>query len=60
MVIYPVVPKGDILLRLIPTATHTLEDVKQTIEAFKACRTKLENGDYNTENFPDLAKLMAM
>jgi len=60
MVIYPVVPKGDILLRLIPTATHTLDDVKQTIDAFKACREKLERGDYNTESFPDLAKLMAM
>ncbi|MFZ5939881.1 MAG: aminotransferase class I/II-fold pyridoxal phosphate-dependent enzyme [Bacteroidota bacterium] len=60
MVIYPVVPKGDILLRLIPTATHTLDDVKKTIEAFKACREKLEKGVYNTESFPNLAKLMGM
>src|SRR5690606_18976357 len=34
MVVYPVVPKGMIILRLIPTAIHTLEDVKRTIESF--------------------------
>ena len=36
MVVYPVIPKGEILLRLIPTAMHTLEDVALTLEAFKA------------------------
>lgn len=51
IVIYPVIPKGQILLRLIPTAVHTLEDVKQTIEAFKICREKLLAGKYNTESF---------
>jgi glycine C-acetyltransferase len=35
MVVYPVVPKGIILLRLIPTAVHTIEDVNYTIDAFK-------------------------
>ncbi len=55
MVIYPVVPKGDILLRLIPTAIHTLEDVRETIAAFTECRTKLEAGAYNKAEFTDLS-----
>jgi glycine C-acetyltransferase len=46
IVVYPVIPKGLILLRLIPTATHTLEDVSQTLDAFDAIRTRLENGTY--------------
>ena len=51
IVIYPVIPKGQILLRLIPTAVHSLDDVKQTIEAFKICREKLLTGKYQTETF---------
>ena len=46
IVVYPVIPKGLILLRLIPTATHTLEDVRITLEAFSGIREKLENGTY--------------
>ncbi len=46
IVVYPVIPKGMILLRLIPTAAHNLDDVKETIEAFSAIRDKLENGIY--------------
>ncbi|GAB1308999.1 aminotransferase class I/II-fold pyridoxal phosphate-dependent enzyme [Urechidicola sp. KH5] len=46
IVVYPVIPKGMILLRLIPTATHTLEDVEETITAFSAIREKLEGGVY--------------
>jgi len=46
IVVYPVIPKGLIILRLIPTATHNLEDVKVTIEAFSAIREKLEKGIY--------------
>lgn len=46
IVVYPVIPKGMILLRLIPTAAHNLEDVKETIAAFSAIRDKLENGIY--------------
>ncbi|WP_298366501.1 aminotransferase class I/II-fold pyridoxal phosphate-dependent enzyme [uncultured Lutibacter sp.] len=46
IVVYPVIPKGLIILRLIPTATHTLEDVKVTIESFSAIREKLEKGIY--------------
>lgn len=57
MVIYPVVPKGDILLRLIPTAMHSLDDVHETIEAFTACRSKLQAGEYNKEEFTDISAL---
>lgn len=46
IVVYPVIPKGLILLRLIPTATHTLEDVSETLNAFDAIRERLENGTY--------------
>jgi len=46
IVVYPVIPKGLILLRLIPTASHTLEDVDETIQAFASIREKLENGTY--------------
>ncbi len=46
IVVYPVVPKGLILLRLIPTATHTLEDIAITLDAFSAIRDRLQNGTY--------------
>ncbi|MFL1012913.1 aminotransferase class I/II-fold pyridoxal phosphate-dependent enzyme [Flavisericum labens] len=46
IVVYPVIPKGLILLRLIPTATHTLEDVNETLDAFDAIRDRLQNGTY--------------
>jgi glycine C-acetyltransferase len=46
VVIYPVIPKGMIILRLIPTAVHTLEDVKETISAFAAIKEKLTSGFY--------------
>ena len=46
IVVYPVIPKGMILLRMIPTAAHTLDDVKETIEAFSAIRDKLKQGVY--------------
>jgi glycine C-acetyltransferase len=49
MVVYPVVPKGIIILRLIPTAVHTLEDVSYTIEAFKKALVKLKAGLYQSE-----------
>ena len=46
IVIYPVVPKGVILLRLIPTAMHTLEDVDYTVNAFKEIQHKLDTNAY--------------
>jgi len=49
MVVYPVVPKGIIMLRLIPTAVHTSGDVKYTIEAFKSISGKLRAGHYQRE-----------
>lgn len=46
IVVYPVVPKDVIMLRLIPTAVHTMEDVEITINAFKSIKNKLDSGDY--------------
>ncbi len=51
IVIYPVVPKGTILLRIIPTAAHTLEDVEYTVKAFAAVKKKLENNEYSKTEF---------
>jgi glycine C-acetyltransferase len=57
IVTYPVVPKGVIMLRLIPTAEHTLEDVKYTIQAFTEINAKLVNGDYANIAFADISNL---
>ena len=46
IVVYPVIPKGLILLRLIPTAAHTIEDINLTLEAFGEIRKKLKKGIY--------------
>ena len=46
IVVYPVIPKGLILLRMIPTASHTLQDVEETLQAFEAIRGRLDNGTY--------------
>jgi len=54
MVVYPVIPKGQILLRLIPTAVHTLDDVKETINAFAAVREKLLAGKYDKEKIAQI------
>ena len=48
IVVYPVIPRGLILLRLIPTASHTIKDIKVTLEAFSSIREKLNNGTYKT------------
>jgi len=55
MVIYPVVPKGVIMLRLIPTAAHTLEDVRITIDAFAEVRKNLDAGKYSVGDVPAVA-----
>ena len=57
IVVYPVIPKGMILLRVIPTASHTKEDIARTLEAFSAIRSKLEGGVYRAQN-AELAKEM--
>ncbi len=46
LVVYPVIPKGMILLRLIPTAVHTEEEINITIDAFKEVAVKLKEGVY--------------
>jgi len=50
IVVYPVVPKGVIMLRLIPTAIHTLDDVNYTIETFNKIQKKLKSGVYSEED----------
>jgi len=55
MVIYPVVPRGVILIRLIPTAIHTLEDVAYTIDTFSEVREKLDAGKYSSGEVPQVA-----
>ncbi|KAA3438095.1 aminotransferase class I/II-fold pyridoxal phosphate-dependent enzyme [Rufibacter hautae] len=52
IVVYPVVPKDVIMLRLIPTAAHTLEDVAETISAFEAISAKLDKGLYTKTSVP--------
>ena len=51
VVIYPVVPKDVIMLRLIPTAVHTLEDVEETISAFTEIKRKLDSGEYKNHEY---------
>lgn len=46
IVVYPVIPKGLILLRMIPTATHTAADIEETLDAFSTIRERLHNGTY--------------
>lgn len=54
-VAYPVVPKDIVMLRLIPTASHTLEDVRVTIEVFKEIKANLEKGKYSADEMPSMA-----
>jgi len=57
VVVYPVIPKGMILLRLIPTAVHTIENVEETIVAFSEIREKLKAGTYaNLQNIVAMAE----
>jgi glycine C-acetyltransferase len=56
IVSYPVVPKGTIIIRLIPTAMHSLEDVKYTIECFSKIKEKLASGQYATGDIVDVFK----
>lgn len=55
IVVYPVIPKGHIIYRLIPTAAHTDEDIQLTLEAFSATKAKLDEGAYKVEMIPDMA-----
>jgi glycine C-acetyltransferase len=49
VVVYPIIPKGDLLLQLVPTAGHTLEDVEYTINTIIDIKTNLESGQYDKE-----------
>lgn len=49
MIVYPVVPKGMVILRIIPTSMHTLDDVEMMIKAFDAIKSKLDEGVYLQE-----------
>jgi glycine C-acetyltransferase len=49
VVIYPVVPRDVVMLRLIPTAVHTMEDVEYTVKAFREIKRKIDNDEYPHE-----------
>lgn len=53
---YPVVPKGVIIIRIIPTAVHTLEDVEYTLNAFTKIKENLDAGKYSTGEIVDISK----
>lgn len=59
IVVYPVIPKGHIIYRLIPTSVHTDDDIRQTLEAFSATKKKLDAGEYKAEAIPDMAEVSA-
>ncbi len=56
IVVYPVIPKGDIIYRIIPTAAHTDEDIDLTLKAFEETKKKLDAGKYRTAQIPDMAE----
>ena len=55
IVVYPVIPKGHIIFRLIPSAAHTDEDIEITLQAFTATKEKLDAGTYKVSQIPDMA-----
>ena len=55
IVVYPVIPKGHIIYRLIPSAAHTDADIETTLQAFEATKKKLDAGEYKVEDIPDMA-----
>jgi glycine C-acetyltransferase len=56
IVVYPVIPKGHIIYRLIPTAMHTDSDIEATLNAFSETKAKLDAGAYKVEAIPDMAE----
>ncbi len=56
IVVYPVIPKGHIIYRLIPTAAHTDQDIEETLKAFSETKAKLDAGAYKAEAIPDMAE----
>jgi len=59
IVVYPVIPKGNIIYRLIPTAVHTEEEIQTTLTAFEETKKKLDAGVYTADNIPDMAEVSA-
>jgi glycine C-acetyltransferase len=57
IVVYPVIPKGHIIYRLIPTAAHNNEDIDLTLQAFSETKAKLDAGAYKVEMIPDMAEV---
>ncbi len=57
IVVYPVIPKGDIIYRLIPTASHSFEEVDITLKAFEETKKKLDAGLYKAVDIPDMADI---
>ncbi len=57
IVVYPVIPKGHIIYRLIPSAAHTDEDIEITLKAFTETKAKLDAGTYKVESIPDMANV---
>lgn len=55
IVVYPVIPKGHIIYRLIPSAAHTDADIEETLKAFTETKAKLDAGAYKVEAIPDMA-----
>ncbi|MCF0073727.1 aminotransferase class I/II-fold pyridoxal phosphate-dependent enzyme [Dyadobacter sp. CY261] len=56
IVVYPVVPKGQIMLRIIPTAAHTLDDVEYTLNAFTTLADKLKNRVYQSDAIQEVVE----
>jgi glycine C-acetyltransferase len=60
IVVYPVIPKGNIIYRLIPTAAHSYEDVDLTLKAFEESKKKLDSGAYKVSEIPNMATAKAI
>jgi glycine C-acetyltransferase len=57
IVLYPVIPKGHVIYRLIPTSVHTDDDIKRTLDAFSETKKKLDAGEYKMEAIPDMTEV---
>ena len=58
IVVYPVIPKGEIIYRLIPTSVHSFEDIDVTLKAFEETKKKLDMGTYKSAEIPNMAEKM--
>ena len=60
IVVYPVIPKGHIIYRLIPTAVHTDADIEETLKAFDETKKRLDEGKYKATAIPHMADVQAV